>query len=55
MSDSKTLIKFDLKDHLTAEELEEYRKQMKKEGAKDMTEHFLNKNVRLPHPKMKLN
>lgn len=50
MSDSKTLIKFDLRDHLTSKELESYKKQAKKEGAKDLTEHFLNKNVRLPKP-----
>lgn len=48
MSESKTLITFDLKDHLTSKELESYKKQAKKEGAKDLTEHFLNKNVRIP-------
>lgn len=47
---SKTRILFDLRDELTAEELEAFEAAAKAAGAANITEHFLNLTLRVqPH------
>jgi hypothetical protein len=44
-----TRIMFDLKKHLTASELERFREAADAAGAPNLTEHFLNLTLRIPH------
>lgn len=46
---SGTRILFDLKDHLTAAELEKFQKAAANAGAPSLTDHFLNLTLRIPH------
>lgn len=47
---SKTRVLFDLRDELTAEELEAFEAAAKEAGAANITEHFLNLTLRVePH------
>lgn len=47
---SQTRIQFDLRDELTAEELEAFEAAAKAAGAANITEHFLNLTLRVePH------
>lgn len=49
-ANSKTLIRFDLADELTAEEIEKFEAAAKEAGAESITEHFLNLTLRVePH------
>ena len=49
-ANSKTLIRFDLADELTAEEIEKFEASAKEAGAESITEHFLNLTLRVePH------
>lgn len=45
---SRTRILFDLAAEITPEELARFEESAKSAGAKNLTEHFLNLNVRLP-------
>lgn len=49
---SKTLIRFDLADELTAEEIERFEEAAKESGAESITEHFLNITLRVDPPKV---
>jgi hypothetical protein len=44
---SQTRVQFDLRDELTAEELEAFKAAAKAAGAANITEHFLNLTLRL--------
>lgn len=47
---SKTLIRFDLADELTPEEIEKFEQAAQEAGASNITEHFLNLTLRVePH------
>lgn len=47
--DSKTLVRFDLADELTPEEIAKFEAAAKAAGAANLTEHFLNLTLRV-HP-----
>lgn len=44
-----TRIIFDLKEHLTASELEKFSEAANAAGAPTLTDHFLNLTLRIPH------
>jgi hypothetical protein len=47
---SPTRIEFDLAKVLTVEELEKFTEAARAAGAANLTEHFLNITLRVPHP-----
>lgn len=48
--ESKTLIRFDLSDELTPEEIAKFEAAAKEAGAENITEHFLNLTLRVHQP-----
>jgi hypothetical protein len=48
MRGNRTRILFDLAAEITPEELARFEESAKAAGAKDLTEHFLNLNLRIP-------
>ena len=48
---SPTRIEFDLAKVLTVEELSKFTEAARAAGAENLTEHFLNITLRVPHPK----
>lgn len=46
-ADSKTLVRFDLADELTAEEIAKFEAAAAEAGAENLTEHFLNLTLRV--------
>lgn len=46
-TDSKTLVRFDLADELTPEEIAKFEAAATEAGAENLTEHFLNLTLRV--------